>query len=121
MLIDTDVLIWYLRGNPKAKTALSQQPLWDISSISYMELIQGMRGKSELRVLKAHLSRFSCRVHHLTDGISNRAIFLMEQLFLNHSLQLADALIAATAIESGLGLLSGNVKHYRPIKKTWSL
>ncbi len=115
MLVDTDILIWYLRGNARAKKALENKA-WNISAISYMEMVQGMRSKSELRILKLHLARTNCHIHHLTESISNRAIFLVERFFLSHSLQLADALIAATALEQGLSLFTGNAKHYRPIK-----
>jgi len=40
--------------------------------------------------------------------ISHRALFLMEEWRLSHHLLMADALIAVTAIEYGLALLSGN-------------
>ena len=52
----------------------------------------------------------------LTAAITERAVNLMETLALSHGLQVADALIAATAIEHGLILLSGNVKHFGSVE-----
>ena len=43
-------------------------------------------------------------------------MFYVEQHFLSHSLQLADALIGATALTYGLPILTGNDKHYRTVK-----
>jgi predicted nucleic acid-binding protein len=44
-------------------------------------------------------------------------MFYVERHFLSHSLQLADALIGATALVYDLHLLTGNVKHYRMINE----
>ena len=43
-------------------------------------------------------------------------MFTVEQYVLSNSIQLADALIGATAIDHGLPLLTGNDKHYKVIK-----
>jgi predicted nucleic acid-binding protein len=53
----------------------------------------------------------------LTPAITATAIHLMETLALSHGLRLADALIAATAIEHHLPLLTGNYKHFAVIEK----
>ena len=45
MLVDSDVLIWYLRGLPKATLFLDALPAIRLSAISYMELVQGLRNK----------------------------------------------------------------------------
>lgn len=56
MLVDTDVLIWNLRGNARAADRLDAMP------VTYMELVQGVRDKSELRALRQALSFWSARV-----------------------------------------------------------
>lgn len=115
ILVDTDVLIWNLRGNAKAAERLDGLEGFCLSAVSYMELVQGMRDKNELRVLKQALVFWEAPIVHMDTAISTRASFLMEQHALSSSMQLADALIAATALERGLDLLTGSDKHYRPV------
>jgi predicted nucleic acid-binding protein len=43
-------------------------------------------------------------------------MFFVEQHYLSHSIQLADALIGATAISHGLSILTGNDKHYKILR-----
>ena len=56
-LVDTDVLIWHLRGYPQATMRLDQLPELILSSVSYFEILQGMRNKVELQ----EIGRASCR------------------------------------------------------------
>lgn len=51
----------------------------------------------------------------LTPTITERATTLMESLSLSHGLQLGDALIAATALEHNLTVLTANTKHFAAI------
>lgn len=115
ILVDTDVLIWNLRGNRKAADLLDTHTGFSLSAVSYMELVQGVRNKQELRAIKQAIAFWDARIIHIDEGISNRATFLIEQHTLANAMQLADALIAATALEQGLELLTANDKHYRPI------
>lgn len=111
-MIDTDVLIWFLRGKTKARDAINENLPFSISVITYMELVQGMRNKTELRIFLKYLKEWHVSIRHLDENISSRAMFLVEDYFLSHSLELADALIAATTVELKEILLTGNVKHY---------
>ncbi len=113
MIIDTDVLIWYLRGNEKAFKLIDNLDNFSISVISYMELVQGMRNKKELNSLRQALHAWNTDILYISEEISAKAMFAVEQHFLSHSMQLADALIGATAINYGLSLLTGNDKHYK--------
>jgi len=116
MVIDTDVLIWYLRGNDKARKLIENLDDFSISVITYMELVQGMRNKKELNMLRQALHAWHTRILYISEDISAKAMFAVEQHFLSHSMQLADALIGATAISYGLPLLTGNEKHYKIMK-----
>jgi predicted nucleic acid-binding protein len=116
MLIDTDVLIWYMKGNPNAYKAIENSKHFFISVVTYMELVQGMRDKNELNNLRRALHVWGSKILYISEEISVKAMFFVEQHFLSHSIQLADALIGATAISHGLPILTGNDKHYKILK-----
>ena len=116
VLIDTDVLIWYLRGNKNAYRVIDAQEGFEISAVTYMELVQGMRDKNELQKMRKALSELGVTVLAITESITSRAMVIVEENYLSSPVELADALIASTAIEHGLDLLTGNVKHYKKIK-----
>jgi len=46
MLVDTDVLIWHLRGYPQATRRLDELGTLTLSAISWLEVLQGMRNKA---------------------------------------------------------------------------
>ena len=115
VLVDSDVLIWTLRGNSKALAHLQGLPAWHISAVSYMELAQGCRNKTELKAMQKAFKSASSDVLPITVGISDMACQLVEKYALSHSLYMADALIAATAISYSLPLLTGNNKHFAAV------
>jgi len=112
VLIDTDVLIWYFRGNEDARKIIYANIPFKISVVSYVELIQGMRDKKELRMLQKQLKKWSTGIIQINESISTRAAFFVEDYYLSHSLEFADAIITATAIENQEVLLTANDKHY---------
>jgi hypothetical protein len=116
MVIDTDVLIWYMKGNKKAYKIIESLNNFYISVVTYMELVQGMRDKNELNNLRRALHAWNSKILYISEEVSVKAMFFVEQHYLSHSIQLADALIGATAISHGLPILTGNDKHYKILK-----
>ncbi|MDP8034552.1 type II toxin-antitoxin system VapC family toxin [Pasteurella atlantica] len=116
MLIDTDVLIWYLRGNENAYKTIETAGNFQISVITYMELVQGMRNKQELAQLHRAFKLWGTKILYVSEDISTKAMFYVEQYYLSHSIQLADSLIGATAAAYNIPLLTGNDKHYKMMK-----
>ncbi|MCL4511964.1 MAG: type II toxin-antitoxin system VapC family toxin [Bacteroidetes bacterium] len=114
--VDTDVLIWYMRGNKNAYKVIEGQNGFFISVVTYMELIQGMRNKGELAILRRALRRWDAKILYLNEDVSAKAMFFVEQHYLSHSIVLTDALIGATAVSNGLKLLTGNIRHYKILK-----
>jgi len=116
ILVDTDVIIWHMRGNEHARETLYALASPAMSIVTQMELVQGLRDKQEQIALHRFLEQLDFHVFPVSEVISQRALFLMEEWRLSHQMLMADALIAATAIEHGKTLLSGNSKHYRFLK-----
>lgn len=116
MIIDTDVLVWYMKGNEKAYKAIENTKNFFISVVTYMELVQGMRNKNELNNLRRALHVWNSKILYISEEISVKAMFFVEQHYLSHSIHLADALIGATAIAYGQPVLTGNDKHYKKLK-----
>ncbi len=117
MIIDTDVLIWYMRGNNKAHTIIMKQKGFYISVVTYIELVQGMNNKKELLELRCALREWNTKILYLNEEISIKAMFYVEKHFLSGSLMLPDALIASTALVNGLPLLTGDNRHFKTIKE----
>ena len=116
MLINSDVLIWVARGNASAISRLQTVANWHISAVSYMEMAQGCRDKAELKTLQKAFSFEAGDVLAITQPISDLACTLVEKYALSHSVHLADALIAATAMIHAMPLLTGNGRHFSAIK-----
>jgi predicted nucleic acid-binding protein len=117
VIFDTDVLIWFFRGVGNAKDLIESEPNPTISIVSLMELIQGAKSLSELKAIRRFFPAYGFRVIPINESISHLALTLMEEHSLSHGLQLADALIAATARETASTLATGNVRHFRVIPR----
>ena len=115
MIFDTDVMIWAFRGNRRALRSIDRATSRAISCVTYMELLQGVRNKIEMREMKRFLSKLDFSVLPVSANVSSRAIAIMEETALRSDLGVCDALIFATACESGETLLSGNKKHFKEV------
>ena len=115
MIFDTDVLVWASRGNLRAARTIDAATDRALSIISFMELLQGARSKLETRQIRQSLRQLQFRILPLSETIGATAAAIIEQHALAHGIQVAHALIAATAIEAGHPLCTANVKHFRPI------
>lgn len=115
MIFDTDVIIWALRGNKRATTAIDRAESLELSIVSYMELLHGVRDKKDLRLVKAFLVDLGFQIVPLSENIGHRASIYLEEYGLKSNLGVPDALIAATAVENDMALCSGNAKDYRGI------
>ena len=113
MIVDTDVLIWYSRGYQNAIDLLHGLDRFSLSVVTYMEIVQGVRNKQELNAFKKALGILNAQVIQVDELISTKAMFYVEQYALSHSMELADALIGATAVIKQLPLITGNEKHYK--------
>ncbi len=117
MLLDTDVIIWYMRGNEGARRTIENLNEFYLSAVSYIELVQGMRNKQELNALRKALRSWQTKILFINEEVSVKAMFLIERHFLSHSFQLADALIASTALVNDIQIMTGNYKHFMMIKE----
>lgn len=116
MIFDSDILIWVARRHPKAVRLVEEAETRRLSIITVMELLRGARDRKQLRNAKSFLREFNFEVLPLTENIGHRAAVYVEEYCLQVDLSVADALIAATAVENGLPLASGNVKHFSVIE-----
>ncbi len=114
-LIDSDVLIDISRGKEAARAYVDALPEgWAISQVSALELIVGARDNSDLANIDTFLSAYV--IVPLQDSTGRRAYELLKLYAKPHGLHVFDSLIAATAIEEGLKLVSKNRRHYGMIK-----
>ncbi|MDR1538503.1 MAG: PIN domain-containing protein [Clostridiales bacterium] len=112
ILVDTSVLIGYLKGQGNAKTEIFDRVLaadipFGISPYTYHEILQGARNEGEYSRLREYLSTQT--IHYLPQelevyGKAAQMYFELRRRGITPRGTI-DVLIALTAIESGLLLL----------------
>ena len=117
MIFDTDIFIWAQRGNEKAAKLMEMSEERHLSIQSFMELLQCANNKKQHKHIKDFLTSFDFLVLPLTENIGHRASIYIEEYSLASGLRSGDAIIAATAVENNLPLVSSNVKRFKMIKE----
>ncbi len=115
MLFDTDIFIWVQRGDLKAANLIDANPKRYLSVQTYIELLQCAQNKTQHKYIKDFINKFNFVVLPFTQNIGNRAAIYIEEYSLSHGLRTGDAIIAATAVENNLSVISSNSKHLKPI------
>jgi hypothetical protein len=114
-LLDSDVLIDISRSRSAAIDYVDALPgLWMISQVTAMELLVGARDKREVAYLDAFLSSYPIIL--LRNTIGDRAYRLLREYSKSHGLHVFDSLVAATALEERLTVVTRNKRHFGMIE-----
>lgn len=100
LLVDTDVLIWQLRGYPQATRRIDALGAPTLSAAGCLEVLRGIRNKAELVAVKKMLAHRTATLLPGAEAIAQRAFDRMESLSLSH----------------GLPVLTANVKHFGAVE-----
>jgi predicted nucleic acid-binding protein len=101
ILLDTDVLIDHLRGHRRINLA---DPWWKISVVTRCELFAGRNAdESSLQLILSQLAELP-----LDSKIAESA----GRIRRTAQLHVPDALIAATALEHEIPLMTRNIRHF---------
>jgi len=120
-LIDSDILIYFLKGKQEVVEKLSHIPMDDlyISRINYTELIYGAYNSTKinqnLKVIEPFLDSFKVLEFTKTSSL----IFAKEKARLKKNGNIIadmDLMIASIAIENDCTLISNNIKHFERIQ-----
>ena len=117
LLLDTDIVIDYLRGVPEAVAYLeARSETLVLSAITVAELYAGVREGKERTALHAFLGAFT--VVSVDQEIAERGGLLRREYGKSHGVGLADAIIAACAEHSSADLATLNGKHFPMFPET---
>lgn len=113
-LIDTNIAIYLLDGTlplhalSKVRSYLATE--CNISIITRIELL-GWPFPDDQKQAEAENFTLASNIYRLTDSVADRCILLRRA----HKIKLGDALIAATALEHGLTIVSRNISDFKNI------
>src|SRR6059058_1316202 len=114
-LIDSNVLIDVSRGSGKAISySDGLVDSWALSQVTALEPIVGARDNRDLAAIDGFLSQYE--VIPLSDSIGTGAYRLLKIYAKSRGLHVFDSLVAASAMEKALTLVTLNRKHYQMIE-----
>ncbi len=113
VFIDTNVLIDYMRGKDSATVYLTERfGFLHVSIIVYMELVQGFKKKQEIQSFTELSKALGITLVHLNKAASEICFRLFKENYHSFGIGIEDALIASSAIEAKLPLVTLNLKHF---------
>jgi tRNA(fMet)-specific endonuclease VapC len=121
VLLDTDIVSLYFRKSPTvvphAQNYLADHSVFSFSIITRFEILRGIKVRNA--VIQVPAFELFCRQNEiidLTDRIVNRAADIYADLYkLGKIIGDADILIAATAMENNIPLVTNNERHFNRI------
>jgi tRNA(fMet)-specific endonuclease VapC len=121
-ILDTNILTAFLKGNQKVvnkvSTYLDKFPILTISVITYYEILRGLKAinsTSKLKTFQELIEKFE--IEDINKNTMDRASDIYANLKKQGTLiEDADILLAATAMEKGLVLVTDNTAHFKRIK-----
>ena len=116
MIFDTDIFIWVQGGNEKAVRVMEKSRNRHLSIQTYMELLQCAMNKTQHKYVRDFIMSYGFTVLPLAENIGHRAAIYIEEYTISSGLRSGDAVIAATAAENNMTLVSSNAKHFKAIK-----
>lgn len=112
--VDSDILIWHLRGESRAANLLRSlaaertTELW-VGALQRAEVVFFMKPAEEAAT-RAFLSRF--KTEPVTQTVVDQGAEFYRKWHPSHGIDVNDAILAATAVTTGGKILTQNVKHY---------
>jgi predicted nucleic acid-binding protein len=116
ILFDTDIFIWIQIGHPRAAGLMEEAENRYLSVQTYLEFLQNAQNKKQHQQTKDFLKTFHFITLPFTENIGHRACVYIEEYSLSTGLRAGDAIVAATAAENNLTLMTSNAKHFKAIK-----
>jgi len=117
-ILDTNIIVDLLRGFPPALAWQQSQVgnMWSITSIVWMEVVEGAQNKRDQTAAIRLLNQFQ-----LIPTIQRDMDWAMQQLktyHLSHNVDMLDCLIAAPVHRLQMTLHTRNLKHFVPLLNT---
>lgn len=108
LLLDTNVLVEIWRGRMAPAKAISKYSC-GLETVASLEFLQGVNYKQRKKA-DAFLAGFE--FIPFTAPVSFRAVSLIREFSHEKGMRMADALIAATALEMDITLFTFNARHF---------
>ncbi len=112
-LLDSDVIIWHLRGRKEVTDMLRDLERFGVPACSALSVIEVQLGVKKGEEEKTDRFLRSLRVFEVNREVANQAALLIREYKRKGiKIELPDAVIAGTCILHDLVLVTYNTKHY---------
>jgi predicted nucleic acid-binding protein len=112
-LLDSDTIIWHLRGREKVTEMLKDLQKFGVPTCSALSVLEVQVGVKKGEEAKTDQFLKSLKILDVNWGIANKAAHLISEYRIKGiTVDIPDAVIAGTCILHDLILVTFNTKHY---------